>query len=404
MYEKNDSVVAKYQWGWVASLGLAVCSGLVLGCQPSDPATNAEGDETGATGPMEDDGSPTSEDEVGEEPVCGNGVLELGEQCDDGNDVNSDGCNVDCVVSGSLVWELELDVVATAIDAQGTIHALGPTADGAGVALYRVSPEGALLSQQTPPGPAPLPAGTVEAIPKQLRIAAGGAPAHASSFALLDSMGGYVDSVDRVEVVDAWVADDDFSVHDFDTFDDGSLVAIGQYEPGQKHLRRYAADGSITLEVPVALSGVVRALPDGGLLVGGGDVARFDADGGEVWLAPQDSVAFGADVIAGGAFVTAGHRGEVFARQVELTRWSANGELEQSALWPDAPTDLRVFDATTDASGRTVVAVSGQIASFGPDGALSWVREMEFGAFDVTLDEQGAAIVVSHDRLSKLAP
>ncbi|USN54679.1 MAG: hypothetical protein H6765_09385 [Candidatus Peribacteria bacterium] len=38
-----------------------------------------------------------------EDPVCGNGVIEYGEECDDDNRSNGDGCNSYC--------ELEDDVV-----------------------------------------------------------------------------------------------------------------------------------------------------------------------------------------------------------------------------------------------------------------------------------------------------
>jgi cysteine-rich repeat protein len=31
-------------------------------------------------------------------PVCGNGILEAGEQCDDGNTVNGDGCSCTCTI------------------------------------------------------------------------------------------------------------------------------------------------------------------------------------------------------------------------------------------------------------------------------------------------------------------
>ncbi len=36
-----------------------------------------------------------------DDPVCGNGVLEPGEECDDGNTVNGDGCDSGCAIEGS---------------------------------------------------------------------------------------------------------------------------------------------------------------------------------------------------------------------------------------------------------------------------------------------------------------
>ncbi|MFH1376205.1 MAG: NosD domain-containing protein [Candidatus Woesearchaeota archaeon] len=35
-----------------------------------------------------------------DEPVCGNGELEEGEECDDGNLINGDGCSADCMIEG----------------------------------------------------------------------------------------------------------------------------------------------------------------------------------------------------------------------------------------------------------------------------------------------------------------
>jgi cysteine-rich repeat protein len=70
--------------------------------------------------PTDDDGSSSSSSTSGEstttstggdsttdipQPVCGNAVPEAGEPCDDGNDVDGDGCNVDCMLSGSPRWE-----------------------------------------------------------------------------------------------------------------------------------------------------------------------------------------------------------------------------------------------------------------------------------------------------------
>jgi cysteine-rich repeat protein len=41
-------------------------------------------------------------------PLCGNNMLDGDEACDDGNEVNGDGCNNDCIESGTLLWEVVL--------------------------------------------------------------------------------------------------------------------------------------------------------------------------------------------------------------------------------------------------------------------------------------------------------
>lgn len=53
-------------------------------------------------------------------PICGNAMPEEGELCDDGNDVDGDGCNVDCVPSGSPRWDppLRVHVAAEGGDAR----------------------------------------------------------------------------------------------------------------------------------------------------------------------------------------------------------------------------------------------------------------------------------------------
>jgi cysteine-rich repeat protein len=38
---------------------------------------------------------------------CGDGSVDAGEDCDDGNEVNSDGCNTDCRESGSTLWTID---------------------------------------------------------------------------------------------------------------------------------------------------------------------------------------------------------------------------------------------------------------------------------------------------------
>jgi cysteine-rich repeat protein len=71
------------------------------------PVADDSGTSTGGTSSSTDATTGTSTDATtdGPQPVCGNEIPEAGELCDDGNEVDGDGCNVDCVPSGSPRWD-----------------------------------------------------------------------------------------------------------------------------------------------------------------------------------------------------------------------------------------------------------------------------------------------------------
>ncbi len=76
---------------------------LCVDVEPPVGSTSSTSDDDTTEGglPVDDDstGAPTRT-----EAVCGNGVREGGEACDDANAVDGDGCNVDCAVSASPRW------------------------------------------------------------------------------------------------------------------------------------------------------------------------------------------------------------------------------------------------------------------------------------------------------------
>ena len=72
-------------------------------CEDEEEPTPTCGDGTLDAGEQCDDGNNTSGDGCSStclievpEPVCGNGVVEAGEECDDGNSDNSDTCTTTC--------------------------------------------------------------------------------------------------------------------------------------------------------------------------------------------------------------------------------------------------------------------------------------------------------------------
>ncbi len=100
----------------VRRIGLAWTFGMlalgvwIAGCSGSHPP--GEGDDAGTDAEIRFDAGVDARPEGGTDgggpgeagtdagpprPRCGNGVLEAGEQCDDGNEVDGDGCSADCV-------------------------------------------------------------------------------------------------------------------------------------------------------------------------------------------------------------------------------------------------------------------------------------------------------------------
>jgi cysteine-rich repeat protein len=75
----------------------------------SGPSTSAS---TSTSVTSETSGATTgsSDGSSGDTPsTCGNGMVEDGELCDDGDDQVADGCNPDCRPSGSLIWAVQLE-------------------------------------------------------------------------------------------------------------------------------------------------------------------------------------------------------------------------------------------------------------------------------------------------------
>jgi cysteine-rich repeat protein len=71
----------------------ALCS--LLGC-PSDPPASMSDTGTDSESGGDGDGDPGDGDGDVPDPICGNGVVESGEACDDGNMIETDDCRSDC--------------------------------------------------------------------------------------------------------------------------------------------------------------------------------------------------------------------------------------------------------------------------------------------------------------------
>lgn len=97
---------------------------------------------------------------------CGDGFVQSGiEACDDGNMTNADGCNKDCIQSGTAVWTQTYSGVQSGgaiwigavTDAMGNTYVTGGelvTGQGVNLVVRKYSPTGAVLWTQTANGTA----------------------------------------------------------------------------------------------------------------------------------------------------------------------------------------------------------------------------------------------------------
>jgi uncharacterized delta-60 repeat protein len=123
------------------ALGVVACTsntgggGGTVGSDGPSSGTPDDGETTVApedTGPpattSQGDGSDTMSATTFPQPVCGDGILEGIEECDDGNDVEGDGCDPDCTQNlDTVVWQ-----TTHAGDAMIAESGYGIAVDGAG--------------------------------------------------------------------------------------------------------------------------------------------------------------------------------------------------------------------------------------------------------------------------------
>jgi cysteine-rich repeat protein len=96
----------------------SACTIVIFGCGTPEAIEYGDGSTNGGT-----------ESGGDEESVCGDGVVEGGEDCDDGNDVDVDACHDDCTIPGRTLWRTELGGPGPVeiVFAQGRLYLSGGT-------------------------------------------------------------------------------------------------------------------------------------------------------------------------------------------------------------------------------------------------------------------------------------
>lgn len=314
---------------------------------------------------------------LGRAPRCGDGVIDEAEaeQCDDGNDMNGDGCDNACVPTAVGGWMASFESAtasqradAVAIDPSGDILVAGRTSEGGRGHgwIRRLAPDGHLIWTVTHEGPD------------------GSAYARGVTVGLdgdVTAVGG----------------------HGVGDFDDDAWVARWDRDGNELWTVTHAGPSG---ERDMALG--VAPMPDGGIVVTGietnGDedaniwVARYSSDGGLLWTRTQDgpfssddwgeAIAVDPDgnvIVVGRVSAAApGSMDDVWMREYDGEggeAWTISGGFE-------FPGNDAAMGVAADAEGFVACGV----ANMNWEGANAWVRALNHqGNEGWTIDFDGPA-------------
>jgi len=317
-------------------------------------------------------------------PFCGDGILNGEESCDDGDDIDGNGCNVDCVVSGSVLWTVMYDGPdhgidagrSVAIDLEDNIIVSGTVmADGQTTAwLRKYNPEGGAI--------------WTEFFPSSNNDSSAG-----PMVGLLNGdvvFGGGFDTMDAASSPDAWVQRISGEgtqtwtrtyaspqgwmdqVADLDVDTDGYIYALFT-EANEGFVRKYDQEGAELWTIFLDDNIAPRALatdPTGQTVVVGNDlsgtdfapyIAKFNNEGGSTWsetLVEYDNAYF--------TRVDVDSEGNIIAGLI-----SVNSDERLVFFDPSGATLDEVFPHTEDASKwieSTLLLDDGQFVAAGIKG------------------------------------
>lgn len=274
-------------------------------------------------------------------PHCGDGIEHGGEDCDDGDQINGNGCNINCIVSASVLWTHTADL--------GTALALDVDEDDGVLVGYSYSEFQYLDADGNVgwEGSYSYPSGTQET----------------------------VESVD-FHALEGWVI---------------AGRATTDANGNDIWWRRYSADGNVdgttTYDNPSHTSdGIGGAALDssGRLYVFGGSslngdydvwLRKFDVDGEEMWTQPYDgggddftgAIAIDADdyIVVGGSTEVDGE-----GRNTWLRKYSPEGAMQ----WEDTASSNGPF---IDRIDDIAIGTDGAVAVIGSEADNIWMRKFD---------------------------
>lgn len=300
---------------------------------------------------------------------CGDGVLQpaAGEACDDGDELDGNGCNADCVVSGTVRWSDIVDGTenglpdqgeAVAVSLDGSIFVTG-TADGSGpthakIWLRRYASDGTAVWTEIRSEIQELYAADLQFLDTGAlvvgaftdEVAGGRFP---SVFAYsLDGVPdwGYTHTEPRARLSLAAVS--------------GGFIALATDVSQSAWLRSFEPDGMPvwTVEPPLMLNeSDIASFPDGGFVIAGtfdgSDVwvRRFTAEADELWTQMLEGHgAVGGIAVTDEQIVVAGYGPDYWVQSLDR-----DGGLEWSDSRSEPDGWFFAFDVATSAGGDVFV-------------------------------------------------
>lgn len=387
--------------GWMLGvLGLAhrrrrralLAGALTLGgCAGDDTASTGTGSTIGdatstSTTTATDEPTSTSSAETGTSttaaaPACGDGQLDVGETCDDGNLVDGDGCNADCIPSGAVGGIIPLDGVDAindlALDPAGNIIAVGYAA-GAGLDAWigAFDPSGVALWSASLAGD-----GGLDDFFRAVTIGDDG----------------------EIIAVGATGVDKDTSdllVARYDGAGEEIAIHVVQDDPSVELVAVDVAAGDAGVAVVVQIDGTHD---------GASSLRAIDPDGATVWTRSLAATARGGAIarVQGGPLI-AGAR-EILDNtrsDARIAAVDAGGAILWTKAYGEPLTDYYVNALTVDeagaiAIGGTIVrasAVDSLAIALGPKGDLTWIARPAMAGpgldeiYDVTFADAGDLI------------
>lgn len=376
----------------------------MLGCPQPETATEASSDSaaaasTSGSGETADDMGSTSAattddsttqgvattDEGG---VCGDGVTDPGEACDDGNAANADGCNRDCIVSGSTLFDVTLEAAGRAVavdDAQqiDVAMVLGPWT----VRIVRRASNGIVGIEDYP-----APAGAVDVVIGGLARDGDGRRLFAARW-LGDDPLGLIEARADERSGSFEISGAEVPAFFFALASDASLIGIGHTEQ-QAAVLRYALDGTLVSSAPYSgpFPRAVDAWAPDRIAVAGrsGTTATMQgisSAGAELWSTTHTwgDVTFGEAVAESmdGTMLFGGGAFTADSTQAWLARASTEGVVLELLEWSDET----VSGIAVDGVGHVVVAGTSSLRKLDPTLQPLWERELgSVRALDVAAD------------------